>query len=57
MADAPKGVDVPTEMSGGKADVAGQKFVRIDPAYAKAETTALKADVKSGANTFDFDVK
>ncbi len=55
MSGAPSGVDVATEM--GRADTSGQKFVKIDAAYAKPETTPLTFKVESGDNSKDFDVK
>jgi len=57
MNSAAKGAEVTSEMSQGKADLSGQKYVKLEAGYAKAETTTLKADIKSGANTYDFDVK
>ena len=57
MSASPKGADVPNEMNQSKADHAGEKFVKIDPSYTKAESTPLTASIQSGANSFSFDVK
>lgn len=54
MGTAPKGAIVTPEMSG--SDAKGT-FVSIDAEYTKAETTKLKATLKAGDNSVDFDVK
>jgi hypothetical protein len=56
MSAAPKGADIPGEMS-SKSETAGQKFIKIDPAFTKPESTTLTFTVEKGANTKDFDVK
>lgn len=55
MGESPKGTDVPAEM--GKSETTGQKFVKIEAGFTRADTTTLKADVKNGANDLNFDVK
>jgi hypothetical protein len=57
MAGGPKGAEVANEMNQGKTEHAAEKFLKIDGAYSKPETTSLKADIKNGANTLDFEVK
>ncbi|AMV29737.1 hypothetical protein VT84_35420 [Gemmata sp. SH-PL17] len=58
MTGAPKGAEVPSEMGMGKTDHAGEKYVRIDGAYFKLDTTTLKATVSdSGSNALNFEVK
>jgi len=55
MGDAPKGVEVSSGM--GDSDITEQKYVKIDAAYTKAESTTLKQTVSKAGETFDFDVK
>ncbi len=57
MAGGPKGAEFANEMNQGKAEHAAEKFLKIDGTYSKAETTSLKADIKDGPNTINFEVK
>ncbi len=58
MTGAPKGVEIAGEMGMGKTDHAGEKYVRIDGAYSKMDTTTLKATINdNGPNTLNFEVK
>lgn len=54
MGTAPKGAIVTPEMSaaGGNGT-----FMAIQADFSKAETTSLKATLKQGENSLDFDVK
>ena len=46
-------------MGGGNGPgfVSGTKAIPIEPAYTSASSTPLSAEVKRGANTFNFEVK
>ena len=46
-------------MGGGNGPgfVSGTKPIPIEPAYTSASSTPLSAEVKRGANTFNFEVK
>jgi hypothetical protein len=59
MGSAPKGAgaEVPNEMNDGRAEHSAEKFVKIDGAFTKPETTTLTFTVVKGENTKDFDVK
>jgi hypothetical protein len=41
----------------GRDDWTSQKFVQIDPAYGRPESTPLRVTVEQGEGTKDFDVK
>ena len=56
MNAAPKCVEVPSEM-GKDSTTTGAKYIKIDPNYAAAGSTTLKATVNRGTNTADFEVK
>lgn len=55
MGGPAKGADAPSEM--GKSETTGQKYVKIDPAHTKPDSTSLRFTVERGSNTKDFEIK
>lgn len=53
MGGPPSGLSIPGEM--GTMD--SPKYMPIDPAFSKAESTTLSATIKKGSNSLDFEVK
>jgi hypothetical protein len=53
----PKGPEIQDETNKGKSDLEGMKYAKIEANYATAEKTPLRATVKSGSNSIDFEVK
>jgi hypothetical protein len=57
MGTGPKEADVASDMNAGKAEHAAEKFIKLDPSFAKVESTPLTFTVEKGPNTKDFDIK
>ncbi len=56
MGGAPKGADVPAEMSADQVDYSKMKYLKFDPKHTKFDQTPHTYTVVNGSNTVNFDL-
>ena len=56
MVGAPKGADIPAEMSANQVDYSKLKYVKLDPKHPKFDSTPHSFTVASGPNSTNFNL-